>query len=194
MNNCKIYLFEDINKFSNELFQRAIQILPENRKKKILAYKNIQRQKQSVIAYLLLLYGLREQYKINELVEFDYKSNGKPILKQLDDIHFNISHSKLNVACAVCDKPIGLDIQQIVPNKTKVATRICNQEEINLIFNSTQPYIEFCKLWAIKESIVKLSGVGIGGDVKNVIDENKERLVISTLQRGNYFIALSREA
>ncbi len=38
---------------------------------------------------------------------------GKPYITGFSNVHFNISHSGNVVVCAVCDKPIGVDIQKM---------------------------------------------------------------------------------
>ncbi len=169
-----IYLFNHVNDFSEELMRRSMRILPKNRLEKALRYRYVIDQKLSIIAYLLLIKGLRDEYGIIEMPEFDYIYNEKPILSEYPNIHFNLSHCKEGVVCIISETPVGIDIQEDTQFDYAVADRVCNEEELRRILTSKWKEREFSKLWSAKESVAKLSGIGIAQNLKN-LDISKVR-------------------
>ncbi len=107
-----------------------------------------------------------------------YDANGKPYIKN-SSIHFNISHSGNMVVCAVNDKPIGIDVENIRPINLKPALKVFNEKELKYLFPSGIPgHFEitddealikrFFELWTLKEAFVKYSGIGITDNLKEI--------------------------
>ena len=142
-------------------------------------------QKRSVISYLLLLYGLREFYGITS-PEFHYGKFGKPYLVSHPDIFFNISHCKNACICGFSNHEIGVDIQDIRPYSEATARKICCPAEAALLAESTDKARIFAKIWAMKESYVKMTGDGITVPL-NGIDTTK--LTIEVNEYEEFFIA-----
>lgn len=115
---------------------------------------------QSIFSFLLLQYGVLAEYGVSEELSLDY-SRGKPFLSGLEYIHFNLSHCKLAVACALSHGPVGVDVQNWEPRYLSVAKNVCTSDELSLLARSAQPQIEFAKLWTRKECYGKYSGLGI---------------------------------
>ncbi|MBP3359870.1 MAG: 4'-phosphopantetheinyl transferase superfamily protein [Clostridia bacterium] len=93
---------------------------------------------------------------------------GKPYLAAYPDIHFSISHSDSLVICAVCDTPVGADVQKVCEYKPALAEHVCSGSELCEISGSVDKADTFCRLWAAKEAFVKMKGVGIGCDLKKI--------------------------
>jgi len=164
-----IYLFDNIASFSDELFWRSLKVLPEKRVEKAMKFRKMIDRKLSVIAYLLLVYGLKKEYGIFEELIFGFRENEKPYLTNYPDIFFNISHCKYGVVCAISRQEVGIDIEGIESYDDEVAKYICNDEEYNNLIHSKNPAVEFCKLWTVKESVLKFTGEGICTDLKSVL-------------------------
>lgn len=103
-----------------------------------------------------------------------YGKNGKP---EIDDIFFNISHSKDMVICAISGKSsVGCDIEFISQVKDGIIQRFFTQNErqyLNLFENGIKQK-EFFRLWTIKESYIKMTGYGMNMPLNSfdvVIDE-----------------------
>lgn len=123
-----------------------------------------------------------------ESIAFGIKEHGKPYAKYLA-VEFNISHLGDMVVCAVDDKPVGIDIEQIRPIDLTIAKRICTDEELLYLFGhtpaeqdftyttDTKLLTRFFELWTAKEAYGKLVGVGIKQLVNNknyvLIKQNK---------------------
>lgn len=168
-----IYIFEDIDKFNDECYLYARNRLSQQRLEYIEKFSNITDKYLSVIAYLLLSYGLKREYNISEPQEFIYSKKGKPYLKSFDYIYFGLSHCKRSVCCAVSDKEVGIDIEYIRDNvRPHLIKRVCSAEEQLLVEGSDNPGRQFVKFWTMKEAYLKMTGIGIGTALDKINDKN----------------------
>ena len=105
------------------------------------------------LAVRLLFKLMMPAADLNQLVMAD---NGKPYLIGLP-FHFSFSHCKGYAACAVDDKPIGIDIEIIHPRIAKVAHKFLNDSEKAMIANLEQEdqLNQLAFLWAAKEAMYK---------------------------------------
>ena len=108
-----IYLFRELDSFSEELFRKALDMLPPGRREYVLHFGQSNDQKRSAIDWLLLNYGLQKEYHISAPPEFLFAASGKPFLSGEHMPFFNFSHSGVYVACAVFHQDIGLDPDRI---------------------------------------------------------------------------------
>ena len=184
-----IYLFDKIDSFSDELFWRSMKVIPAERAQKALTFRYMIDRKLSVIAYLLLAYGLKKEYGVVEELIFEYRENGKPYIGSYPDIFFNISHCKFGVVCVISNKKVGIDMEAVTDYDEEVAKYICNDREYNSLANSTNQALDFCKLWTVKESVLKFTGQGICIDLKRVL-ENID-LQIETLCSADHSYVIS---
>lgn len=92
----------------------------------------------------------------------------KPYLRDYPNAQFNISHSGQFVACAVFDRPIGVDVQEIVSYRRDVAKCVFNPGEILQIESSPAPSDEFTKLWTQKEAYLKMLGIGFAHSLDKI--------------------------
>ena len=132
--------------------------LPQIRKQKILKCKQPEARKQSLGAGLLLGYLLKELGLRDSEIKFG--PNGKP---EMEGIYFNLSHSKNMVICAVGEKTVGCDIEQICKVPEKVANRFFSETEIEYLskFKGQEKSKQFYRLWTMKESYIKMTGEGM---------------------------------
>lgn len=82
-------------------------------------------------------------------------TNGKPFLPDHPHLHFSISHCQNKVVCALCDAPLGVDLERERPLRAPVASRICSSSE------SADTPAAFFSLWTAKEAAVKAVGLGL---------------------------------
>lgn len=89
---------------------------------------------------------------------------GKPFLPDLPKFHFSLAHSGKWAVCAVANHPVGIDIEQLpyMADVIDVARRCFTPDEQCHLF--ALPEIDqpatFSKLWTIKESYMKATGLG----------------------------------
>ena len=105
------------------------------------------------LAVRLLFKLMMPAADLNQMVMAD---NGKPYLIGLP-FHFSFSHCKGYAACAVDDKPIGIDIEIIHPRIAKVAHKFLNEKEKSMIADLEQEdqLNQLAFLWAAKEAMYK---------------------------------------
>ena len=132
--------------------------LPIERQKTIFNTNQKQKRLQSLGAGLLLNVVLHRYGILADTLRTD--ENGKPTV---DGICFNLSHSGDYVICAVSDREVGCDIEQIKEAPRRIASRVFSPEEIRCLEQiSNEAYNrEFFRLWTKKESFLKMKGIGI---------------------------------
>lgn len=185
----KLYAFFDLDQLNNETLEWCIQYLPEERKAKVLRYRREIDRKLSVASYLLLIYALHKKFKLSPPT-IAYTDKGKPYLPDHPDIHFNISHCPIGCVCAISDKSVGVDLQDIRPFSQDIANRCCSAEELLRLRQSADPAACFTQMWAMKESYLKMTGEGIAQSLP-AIDTAGAHSAIHTTFTNNCYIAVS---
>lgn len=146
----------------------ALDSLPEWRRKRALSYKYKIDQYLCAKAYLLLKELLSIHYGIYEDVEFELGPYKKPALKSYPGIHFNFSHCEKAILCAVGDCPLGVDVEEIQYDYD-LRQDIFSHSECQIIQNSSMPHIKYTEFWTQKESFLKLRGIGLIDNLKDVL-------------------------
>lgn len=177
----KLYAFFGLDQIDRQTLEYLVQFLPPYRQAKALRYRQEADRKTSVMAHLLLLYALHSNYGIHE-PKISFGSAGKPYLTDYPDIHFNISHCPQGCICGISDLPIGVDIQDVRPFSQAIAKHCCSEGELNLLVETTDPAMEFARMWAMKESYLKMTGSGIAQNLP-AIDTTK---LINKIQTDMY--------
>ncbi len=140
------------------------------------------------LAVRLLFKLMMPEADLSQLVMAD---NGKPYLIGLP-FHFSFSHCKGYAACAVDNKPIGIDIEIIHPRIAKVAHKFLNDQERAMItaLEEQAQLNQLAFLWAAKEAMYKKHeqlGIDFAKDF-NILELTKgERGVVpaAILHKGN---------
>ncbi len=109
---------------------------------------------------------------------------GKPCLSNYPHIHFNLSHSRDYVVCAVSDSPVGVDVEHIHGMEDDVAKHYFSGSEYEYILKNNKKEA-FFELWVLKESYMKMTGQGFHLDLNEfaieIDDEIRVRDVNSSL-------------
>lgn len=89
-------------------------------------------------------------------------STGKPCFRD-PAVHFNLSHSGRWVALAWGDSPVGIDVEEILPNREQIAHRFFHPKEQEAVFSAPEGERSrvFFRIWTRKESYLKYLGTGI---------------------------------
>lgn len=146
------------------LFQKRYREVPESRREKIDRICSEQDKRLSLGAWLLLQKGLADYGIDVKNIRLGYGVNGKPFLKDYPDLFFNLSHSGERVMCAVSAHEIGCDVEKIKENNLKVAKRFFQEKEYEQIINQETPQKRlemFYRMWTLKESFMKVTGMGM---------------------------------
>ena len=184
-----IYINDNIDAFDVEA---ALPLLSEERRQQTLRFRYARGRKTCAAAYLLLCEGLQKEYGITEKPLFCYGPHGKPVLRDYPHIHFNLSHCRDAVVCAISNKPVGIDVESVSHYKESVARYTMNQQEMEQILQAERPDVVFTRLWTMKEAVLKLSGEGLRDNLKDVLADVKDldiKTVVSPDNRYVYSVA-----
>lgn len=167
----KIFIVNVREPIDCDTFNFLMQFVGGDKRERILKHKIKQDADNMLIGEILAKAAIKSVFGIGiGKQNFVYGKNQKPYLLNFSGVFFNISHSGKMVACAVSDKPVGVDIQQITSYKEKTAQRVCNESELKKIAESDDEASEFAKIWSKKEAFLKKSGDGITiSDIKDCI-------------------------
>lgn len=179
----KVYVLQQLECVSEHLVQSALPMLPEERRRKAMHYRQANDRKNCVIAYLMLKIGLKECFQIVDFT-LGYGEHGKPYLAEYPNVYFNISHCSYGCAVAVADSPIGVDIQDIRPFSWEIAWQVCSKQELEFLERSSDRDREFTRIWAMKESYVKMTGMGIGCDMTAINTLSNKSIQIRDIANG----------
>ncbi len=86
-----------------------------------------------------------------------YKNEHGKIYCEKENFYFNLSHSGTMVMCAVSEKEIGCDTEEIKQNNTKLSERFFTPGEQKSIKTDR----DFYRIWTLKESFIKCLGTGL---------------------------------
>ena len=158
----KIYLFRQMDLLSEEWVETAMALLPEERRKRAMRYRQKVDRQNCVVAYVLLKLVLWECFGIRKF-ELEYGVWGKPYLKDWPGVFVNICHCKMGCAVVASDCPVGMDMEVVRPFSWEVAKRVCNEKEIQALREGGKAERDraFIHMWVGKESYVKWLGMGL---------------------------------
>ena len=152
----------------------------DERWEKMQSYKS-EKDKLRSLASAFLLNKMCEELGIDN-PHYEYGEKGKPYLVGWENIAFNLSHSGEYAVLAyeVNDdsssttwqqgkEEIGIDIQQIRSMKEGIKNRILSEkEQIPIFFLAEEEVIYLNRIWCVKESYVKMLGVGLALDFRKI--------------------------
>lgn len=123
--------------------------------------------------------------------------NGKPFVlyngSELQSLCFNISHSGSLVMIGVCNKDIGVDIEEMKPDLMMgLPATVFSKNELKVFENSSNAVKTFYTFWTRKEAMLKATGEGLIdnlGELEVLDGKNENNL----LQNTGHFITISFE-
>lgn len=142
------------------ILNRYINYFSEDFQQDILKYRRWQDAQLSLLGRVLLQKGLKSYYHIDEVC-VERSPDHKPYLKDLP-LHFNISHSKELVVCAIAEFPIGIDVEFIDRKINYLDFQFqMTAHEFLKIDRSQNQIGDFFSYWTQKESVMKAHGGGM---------------------------------
>ena len=166
-----IYIEDHIEAYTPSRLENLLRDISEQRRAQVKKFAHFSDRLTCALAYKLLKDALKSEYGMEQVPEFSYSEHGKPFFASHPDIHFNLSHCKKAVACALSPKPIGIDVERIRPFDKELAAYVCAPSELETLLNSPEPELEFTLLWTKKEALCKLRGDGLPSrtDLQNLL-------------------------
>ncbi|WP_434311528.1 4'-phosphopantetheinyl transferase family protein [Hominifimenecus sp. rT4P-3] len=127
---------------------------------KLQRLRPISSRARSLGAELLLWAMLRRQQRTVKW-EISESTGGKPYFATAPELKFNLSHSGYFAAGAVAQAAVGVDIQEVRPQKANVAGRYFTEAERTYIAEAEHPEQAFMEVWSLRESYLKKTGEGL---------------------------------
>ena len=115
---------------------------------------------------------------------------GKPYFPDCS-VHFNLSHCRGLVCCALSGHPVGVDAEGPRQFREALVRRACTQEELDWLGTQPDRTQAFLALWTLKESVMKLTGRGLSYGLKNAafaFDEEGPRFLGGPLALSQYLL------
>ena len=165
----------DIRDMTRDQFDSWYAMADEDRRRKTDDFRQEKDRLCSIAGDHLARMGIAAHCGVDPVqIRFARTEKGKPYALGLD-VHFNLSHSGHFVVCAVSDRPIGIDVEQIRIVRRKLAEKVCCPEELEYLLDEAgwgdpvtgRALRRFFRIWASKEAYFKWAGTGIT-DLKSV--------------------------
>ena len=110
-----------------------------------------------------MLAQMYRQQTGKEMPEISTTRMGKPYFAQ-GDLHFSISHTKNHVFCALSDRPVGIDAEEVTRQvKPMLAQKILSAGEHAQYEKAADQNRALLTFWVLKEARAKCTGEGITG-------------------------------
>ena len=177
MRSSRLYINDHLDALDAEAVKGLIAGFPTWRQEYVRKIKNANARRESVAAFALLQQALEKDFGIADF-RFAYNSQGKPHLELHPEVHFNLSHCRNAVACAIGNRPVGIDIEALGRYKKSLAEFTMNEDEMREILSAddtchdgfSERDIVFTTFWTRKEAYAKLIGEGISTNVRDMLN------------------------
>ena len=111
----------------------------------------------------MLLGDLYRQHTGEDLPPIARGNRGKPYFLG-SSFHFSITHTKHHAFCALSDKPVGIDAEELERNiDLRLAGKILSPSVIAKFEAAADKRISLLTFWVLKEAAGKCTGAGING-------------------------------
>ena len=150
--------------------------LSDYRRAKLSKQKNPAARRQGLGAELLLRHALRDaaaEYTWPPTITVG--ENGKPAW-DVEGLYFNLSHSGDWAACAIADRPLGLDVQERCAYCEGLVRRFFSEAERREIEGAADRDQAFGRIWSLKESWIKALGTGLSTPLASFSVVGKNRV------------------
>ncbi len=94
------------------------------------------------------------------MAETARRASGKPYFPD-GRFEFSLSHARTIAACAVSDRPVGVDAEVFRPLRPGLAARVLDEAELDWFTRQGGGDELLLTLWTCKEALVKRSGRGL---------------------------------
>lgn len=109
---------------------------------------------------------LAEMYRSEtgeEMPAIVLRERGKPCFQE-GKWHFSITHTRRHVFCALSDRPVGIDAEELDRNvNLRLADKILSPEEKAQLDAAPDKRRALLTFWVLKEAVAKYTGEGLRG-------------------------------
>lgn len=187
MNKTKVYLSDTKLLKDKSVFGQLYKTVPPYRQRKVDAFVFEKDKMLCLSAELILKKALFDVGIDDYKIRCDHF--GKPYIEN-ESVCFNLSHSGEMVMCAISPKEVGCDVEKITDIDLEIAKRFFYTTEYDAIISAQNQRDTFFRLWTLKESFMKSTGLGMKlplDSFKIEIDTNKITVTQNVNQNNYYF-------
>ncbi len=160
-----------ISDISEEKLNELCLLIDSEKKYKVNKFINKKDKVRTLIGEILIKNIIAKELEIsNKYIKFSKNQYGKPYLKDYPNFNFNISHSGDYVLCAVDNKPIGIDVEEVkYIEYEEIAKSFFTRSEFDYIVRKdlNNQLSKFYEVWTLKESYIKCCGQGLSMPLKS---------------------------
>lgn len=156
------YIADTSTLADNAIFNRLYSLTSNERKRKTDSLRYGKDKCLSVGVETLLMSACRDFGIDYASQQIDYDDYKKPFFTN-GNVYFNLSHSESRAMCVMADRPVGCDVEKIADIDLDIARNFFFSKELDTIENctaQTEKYDTFFRLWTLKESFMKCTGLG----------------------------------
>ena len=195
----KLYYADTSMVSKQDVFERYMKQMNEQRRQKVLRCKNEEDKLCSLLAGVLLRYGLEELGLDYDTLVFAVTPEKKPVLQSHPQIHFSLSHSGNRAVCLLSDGVAGVDveyrhrrlIEDNATGKRHAVARKCFTEQEYCEYIQAEELEQrelFLKYWTRKEAVSKAVGKGLGMDFSKI--HKPEEHFLSKWMDEEYYLSI----
>lgn len=167
-----IYIADTAALSEESVFWDYMDKVDETRQEKVWQCRNGEDRKRSLLAGYLIQVGMKnwisqengaQEDAVPLALAYTYGENGKPFFKDYNEIYFSLSHSGHYVTGVFSNHEVGIDVQKHRGMQYDMAGRFFAEEDKSLLerLGEENGNDNFYRMWAVKESYMKLTGEGM---------------------------------
>ncbi len=167
---CELTCAETTPLAEEGLFRDWISRMPDFRRRKVAAIRSAEGQRLSLGVGILLVQALERRGVDGQRAEIVEGAYGRQELSDYPKIHFSLSHAGNRVLCAICDQPVGCDVERTDRGDERIPGRFFHEEErraLEEIPERKEWERCFAHIWTRKESYLKATGMGLHQPMKS---------------------------
>ena len=189
-----VYIADTAPLKNTEYYLKALDMASPERRMKTLRFHFLRDRQLSLAAELLLRKALSDRELNSRELHYGYYEHEKPYLTDHPEFCYNLSHSGEYVMAAAAETDVGCDIEQITDCDLEIAERFFYREEYEHIAGTPSEKRNECffRYWTLKESFMKVTGLGVTlslNDFHIELKENGEIRVCQSVDERTYTFA-----
>ncbi|MCR5717956.1 MAG: 4'-phosphopantetheinyl transferase superfamily protein [Oscillospiraceae bacterium] len=154
-----LLIVTDALSVSEEELRVLSDVLPEYRVQKAAKYRRREDRVNCITAFVMLAYLLETRFHCKLPRVLRTNPYGKPLLDA--PLWMSISHCSGAACCAVSERNVGVDAENIVTRHQELPETVLSGEEYAEYLCSASPMQCFTAFWTQKEAYLKLRGTGL---------------------------------
>lgn len=162
----------NINDFTEKDYTLMQNMIDFERKSIALKYLHKKDYQRCLLGGMLLNFALYQTYNKIITPHILKNKNGKPYVNNINNFHYNISHSGSWVVLATSPYEIGVDIEEITEHSELLHNLdfILSETEHVFLKNTCEEQCMsdiFIQIWTMKESYLKYKGTGLSEELNS---------------------------